>query len=278
MPSYQPAGGQRRRRRGWAASSVVAVLAALAIAFAAVGPAAAAREPWVAPRKNELRSPCPMLNALANHGYINRQGNNVPLGDVIRVLESDDVGYPSVLAFMHSMSTAVWIKFNSDSNALLTSFDVLDHDASLTRQDFALVKHRRVDKDLVAQLASFAGDKGYLTYEDLARARQLRYAQSKAANPNFRFSLLGRFYAMLESVSLMEVIGTDGKLSVDIMQDFFLHERLPLKWKPHKWDVGFYGISLYRRLVIFTFQTYFVDIMSPVKKAPAKEPHEKDEF
>ena len=52
---------------------------------------------------------------------------------------------------------------------------------------------------------SFAKDKGYLTYDDLARARQLRYAQSKAANPKFRFGLISRIYAMMECVALMEV-------------------------------------------------------------------------
>lgn len=34
--------------------------------------AAAARsvQPWVAPGPSDSRSPCPMLNTLANHGYL----------------------------------------------------------------------------------------------------------------------------------------------------------------------------------------------------------------
>jgi hypothetical protein len=218
---------------------------------------AADREPWISPKKTDVRSSCPMvcfvlrfgllknknntllqLNALANHGYINRAGVNIALGDVIREMESDRVGYPSMLCFLHPMSMTPWLTFNANSNVDLSSFNgnilieqesfniainlAYDHDASLVRQDYELVKHRRVDKQLVvrytletvcinpycilqAQLMSFANNKDYLTYDDLAKARQLRYAQSKAENPNFRFGIISRIYAMMEAVALMEV-------------------------------------------------------------------------
>ncbi|KAJ1549131.1 hypothetical protein HK405_009361 [Cladochytrium tenue] len=219
---------------------------------------AAAREPWSAPKKTDSRSPCPMLNAMANHGYINKTGVNIALGDVIRVLESDTIGYPSMISFLHPMFVGLWVKFNPNKNVDLEAFDVFDHDASLTRQDFALTGHRGVDKELVAQLLAQANGKGYLDYDDLARARQLRYAQSKAANPKFHFSLIERFMAMLESITLMEIIGENGRLPVDITRDFLLHERLPLKWKPHKWDISFYGVAFYRRLILFSIKTYTV--------------------
>ncbi|KAJ1556143.1 hypothetical protein HK405_006324 [Cladochytrium tenue] len=253
-----------------------AVFVAL-LALASLG-LAAAREPWSAPKKTDSRSPCPMLNAMANHGYINKTGVNIALGDVIRVLESDTIGYPSMISFLHPMFVGLWVKFNPNKNVDLEAFDVFDHDASLTRQDFALTGHRGVDKELVAQLLAQANGKGYLDYDDLARARQLRYAQSKAANPKFHFSLIERFMAMLESIALMEVralrfeqiflkphlirvvqiIGENGRLPVDITRDFLLHERLPLKWKPHKWDISFYGVAFYRRLILFSIKTYTV--------------------
>lgn len=47
--------------------------AVLTIAFAAALVTAAEEEglrPWKAPGPNDSRGPCPMLNTLANHGYL----------------------------------------------------------------------------------------------------------------------------------------------------------------------------------------------------------------
>lgn len=32
---------------------------------------------WQAPTSGDVRSPCPCLNTLANHGYLNRNGMNI---------------------------------------------------------------------------------------------------------------------------------------------------------------------------------------------------------
>jgi hypothetical protein len=39
------------------------------------------------PGPNDSRSPCPALNALANHGYISRDGKNIPPDILQRVLQ-----------------------------------------------------------------------------------------------------------------------------------------------------------------------------------------------
>ena len=57
-----------------------------------------------------------------------------------------------------------------------------------------------------------------------------------------------------------KVIGVDGKLPVDIAQDFLANERLPLKWKPHTFDIGFYGVFYYRKVFGFAWKTFVVGI------------------
>ncbi|KAI8611216.1 Chloroperoxidase [Chytriomyces sp. MP71] len=226
------------------------------------------RRPWVGPKKGEARSPCPMLNALANHGHINHDGRSVGMGSIVQVLE--DMWFPSALAFMQPIGMSLWMQKDQFSNHDLDKFSVWDHDASLTRHDFAISKSHKVDKKLVDQLLSFAGDKGYLTLTDLAKARRLRYAQSKAANPDFKFGLTARFFAVYESLCLMNVIGKNGKLPVDVTRDFFINERLPQKWKEHNWNIGFWGIYLSRDILWFTYLTHTVDDAVPSSAGSTK--------
>jgi len=42
---------------------------------------------FVAPSKGASRSPCPALNVLANHGYIPRQGTNIPFWTLVQALK-----------------------------------------------------------------------------------------------------------------------------------------------------------------------------------------------
>lgn len=39
------------------------------------------------PTANDVRSPCPMLNALANHGILPRDGKNIPPKDYVEALK-----------------------------------------------------------------------------------------------------------------------------------------------------------------------------------------------
>lgn len=46
---------------------------------------------WQAPSPNDVRSPCPFLNTIANHGLVNRSGKDVDLFDMAQVV-SDTFG------------------------------------------------------------------------------------------------------------------------------------------------------------------------------------------
>ncbi|KAJ3176552.1 hypothetical protein HK101_010426 [Irineochytrium annulatum] len=249
--------------------------AALLVAASLVVAVTADRPPWEPPKKNYVRSACPMLNALANHDLLDRKGENIAMGEVIEVMERD-LAMPSSTAFIQSMYMGIFAD-KYDYNVKLSSFSAFEHDASLSRQDISMTGHRKVDKALVEQLISFSGTKGYLTYDDLARARRLRYVQSKASNPKFKFTIFQRAWAIWEGVLLMEVLGEKGKLKVDIARDFFINERLPLKWNAHLWDTGFWGYKMGYSFVSFALKTYFVPDL-PAVAEPAKavaEDHEE---
>ncbi|KAJ3107110.1 hypothetical protein HDU97_004803 [Phlyctochytrium planicorne] len=220
------------------------------------------RQPWEAPKKTYYRGPCPMLNALSNHGILWREGESIAMGDVLSAMETD-LQMPSILSFLQAFYMTQFID-KIDYNFNLTSFHSFDHPVSLTRQDAGST---RPDPKLVNQLISFAGPKGYLDYDDIIHARRLRYSQSLAANPNLSFGLFQRGWAIYEAILLMEVLGHKGQLKADIAKDFLLNERLPLKWNPKPWDTGFYGWKLYKTFVTLVWKTYTLPDLPSEKKA-----------
>ncbi|KAG8406889.1 hypothetical protein J3459_018571 [Metarhizium acridum] len=61
-------------------------LTVISLAASAVASAAAALRPWKAAGPDDSRSPCPMVNTLANHGYLPHNGRNLSVkhfGDAV---------------------------------------------------------------------------------------------------------------------------------------------------------------------------------------------------
>ncbi|KAH8694733.1 Chloroperoxidase [Ilyonectria robusta] len=67
---------------------------------------------------NDLRSPCPMINSLANHGYLPRDGRNARLGDFTSAM--NEVGLSSVLGAMFSNPIFLEHKKSALANAAAT--------------------------------------------------------------------------------------------------------------------------------------------------------------
>ncbi|EEB97652.1 hypothetical protein MPER_02989, partial [Moniliophthora perniciosa FA553] len=58
--------------------------ASLSLVLAAVATVTASDDhSWQAPGPNDLRSPCPGLNTLANHGFLPRNGSNITIPAVL---------------------------------------------------------------------------------------------------------------------------------------------------------------------------------------------------
>ena len=46
---------------------------------------------WQQPGPNDIRGPCPGLNALANHGFLPRDGKNIHITDIVTAM-NDHLG------------------------------------------------------------------------------------------------------------------------------------------------------------------------------------------
>jgi hypothetical protein len=109
----------------------------LLLAFASIATAELNFGDWHPPVEGEVRSPCPVLNALANHGFIPRDGKNLgkdvmlsAMGEALNV--STEVGTTIFGAGLQTSSNPESGTFSLED---LNKHNIIEHDGSLSRKD-----------------------------------------------------------------------------------------------------------------------------------------------
>ncbi|KAL4075428.1 Chloroperoxidase [Scleroderma citrinum] len=186
------------------------------------------------PRKGDVRSPCPALNALANHGYLPRDGKSISVFDLIRGLRQGySLSIP--LAFLLSFSAVLILgQFRSISLADLARHNLIEHDASLFHRDAKKGEEyapRCPDNSLLKQIILQGGHykHGFITLADVANIRVKR----EIVKP------LDGMHAEIARGEMAIAIGvlggrnsaTEG-LDLEVLRHWAKYERFPDNWKP----------------------------------------------
>jgi hypothetical protein len=112
---------------------------------------------WQAPGSTDKRSPCPALNALANHGYLNRNGKQLTAKAMQNAMS---LVYNLSPAFGDALATAAVKGLSPNGTSIdldqLQLHGFIEHDASLVHKDSALGPNWIVDKELLDQFISMA--------------------------------------------------------------------------------------------------------------------------
>ncbi|KAJ7607502.1 Cloroperoxidase [Roridomyces roridus] len=190
---------------------------------------------WKAPTADQVRSPCPGLNTLANHGYLPRSGRGITIPDIIDgAVAGFNVGNDSILQAA---------KFGLLSGSSLTTMDLdalalhnlVEHDASISRQDWALGDNLHFNETLFSALANSNPGSDFYTPTSAGEVQKIRLDDSIARNPNVtntnkEFKLRSRESALYLSIFGNITTGVAPKKFVNI---FFREERLPIEegWK-----------------------------------------------
>ncbi|KAJ3298621.1 hypothetical protein HK104_010542 [Borealophlyctis nickersoniae] len=208
---------------------------------------AAAHPPYNPAGKGDSRSPCPLLNTLANHNIYRHSGRDLTYDEIYSGLRKAGVDHA---VSNRLASGALKLVGHDDPTgerklhlADLGKHGVIEHDASLTRSDFGVGDSDKVNETLVNQLLATSSSGTHLTIRDLAHLRRLRYTQSRLTNPSFTFGPWATFLASGESALLIEIMGNDGQLPLDQAKEFLLKEKFPDSWTPHdppkgRWDLA----------------------------------------
>ncbi|KAE9403802.1 Cloroperoxidase, partial [Gymnopus androsaceus JB14] len=202
----------------------------------------------------DIRGPCPGLNTLASHGYINRSGVVTPGEIITAVQEGFNMGW--------NLATFVtYGAFVVDGNHLtnlmsigqktpetgpdapapaiiggLNTHGAFEGDASTTRDDFALGSNFLFNETLFDQLSQAAidfGSNGTLDIPSAAVHRHNRILDSIARNPNFTFEIPRYLTAYAETTFPLaffvtnQTSDTSLTLDLDVARSFFQTHKFP---------------------------------------------------
>jgi len=135
---------------------------------------------YQAPGSGAVRSPCPFLNTMANHGYVNRSGRGITLWSVTKAM-MDCYNYDFPLALFVA-SAGIYTSTAVSWNPLWFSLDELkwhgpisvEHDASLSRLNAAEGDAFSPNSKLIDTIVAYASSPDGLSPEDFAAYRVLR--------------------------------------------------------------------------------------------------------
>ncbi|EFY96347.1 peroxidase [Metarhizium robertsii] len=168
--------------------------------------AAGAVRPWKAAGPGDSRSPCPMLNTLANHGYLPHNGRNLSVkhfGDAVVEALNAAPSYGTLPARVFVKS---WGKDFFDLEDLNTP-GILQHRGSLTRDDMTPTE-RNIDVD-VARVNALLEDSP-TDYVDAASIAKSRLRVEALSEPE-RLSSWDHLLAYMES-SLVLLVMKEGEV------------------------------------------------------------------
>lgn len=224
-----------------------------------------------------------MQNALANHGYLPRDGRNVHYDQVMRGL--DQYGLSSLLKWIFTYPVLLeyyppgkekhwnwWEMLTRPIDYAVRAFGmrppqqkdsqgrgylnldqlgihgVIEHDVSLTRLDFAQGDNMTAQPHLIADLLASSSNGKTINKDDFVQFRRRRYLKQKADNPDVKFEGELVNVACSEIGLLLKVLGNGEEVPVEYIRVFFEEGRLPREegWKlTRSWSIGFVELHLW---------------------------------
>ncbi|KAF2218209.1 Chloroperoxidase [Elsinoe ampelina] len=187
---------------------------------------------WQRPCPTDRRSPCPMINALANQGYLPRTGLNVSLDQLVLGFDKAINLDPSAtllvgLAALPASSTGYNNTFNLDD---LSKHNVIEHDGSLSRADIYTGDNYSFNRRIWASVTRFFTEEK-ISIETAASARAARLRDARRRNPEFNLTAVGMQFSRVETALYLVVFGDPvlGNADRGQVEYLFRKERLPTK-------------------------------------------------
>ncbi|KAK8033877.1 hypothetical protein PG991_003275 [Apiospora marii] len=198
---------------------------------------------WIPSSPGDSRSPCPLLNALANHGYLPHDGRDIDRDTAVNALE-DGVNMDRPLAdffFQQALSTVPVANATRFSLHHLIQHNAIEHDASLSRPDAFFSAHQDVfDPTVFAETRSHWPDP-VINVRQAAAARLARMQTSNRTNPAFELNKAGEPASVAETAVYIIAFGDieAGTVRREMVEYFFENERLPfeLGWERSKFTL-----------------------------------------
>ncbi|KAJ7574636.1 Cloroperoxidase [Mycena floridula] len=190
---------------------------------------------WQAPKATDLRSPCPGLNTLANHGILPRNGRGLTVKNLVDAsiigynVQIDVIALPAKVGFL-----------TSDNDESFTLADIrlhnnIEHDASVSRADFFTGDNFSFNETLFSAMINVNPGLDYYDPTSAGIVQKQRLSESQATNPTLINTVKEFTIRTRESSLYLSVMGnaTTGVAPKKFVNIFFREERLPIAegWK-----------------------------------------------
>jgi len=211
-----------------------------AIIFSTLLSLAATQEdiyPWQAPTPSDLRSPCPGLNSLANHGFLPRNGRGLTLPVLVKGL-GDGLNVGPDFATVIGSAGLLAVK----NNPLATSFTLedikahnfpIEHDASLSRADFNLNNgdNFSFNQTVFDTVLRYYDGMATTSIPVAAAAKYNRVLTEQQRDPKFTYTPQQFVLSYGETALYLSTMGdpNTGVAPIEYVKVFFEQERLPYK-------------------------------------------------
>ncbi|KIY70084.1 Cloroperoxidase [Cylindrobasidium torrendii FP15055 ss-10] len=212
-----------------------------------------------APGDGDVRSPCPGLNALANHGYLPRDGKNITIPIMMDAALKGYNIQPEVILLAARVSlmtsTYAWDAFSLEDIRLHGN---VEHDASLSRMDEALGSNWEFNEDIYTTLANSNPGVDYYNASSAGEVQRLRLEQSLRDNNATHNTLSELTIRTRESSLYLAVMGdpTTGEAPKEYVDIFFREDRLPIEegWKRSEVPINNDLIHAIEKVILKTSQ------------------------
>jgi hypothetical protein len=189
---------------------------------------------YVAPKPTDVRGPCPGLNTLANHGYINRNGVGITKASLKSVLQTLGVS-EDLRNFL--VDKAIPTYFGTD-NFRLDQFgehNILEHDASLVYEDYYFNRATStVNSDFIEALTAKKDNTGFISEDAICQYKKERMTHSERFNlsydiPDYPFPLKSDFqyYSLVKLTWFLSKDPSTMKVDADELKTFLKENKLP---------------------------------------------------
>ncbi|KAL5383882.1 hypothetical protein DPSP01_005681 [Paraphaeosphaeria sporulosa] len=193
---------------------------------------------WRAPASGDLRSPCPVLNALANHGFLPRDGRNITQGVLIKATSAVNLSTEvTVGLFLAALKTSSDPASGAFTLQDLKKHNIIEHDGSLSRADTGTpgAGDQEFNRDVFNEFKSFFKGATQISLPLAAAARWARVKSAHKSNPNFLYGPSQRFNSYAETSIYFQLLldPNKGTVPLEWLEIVFCEERLPARegWK-----------------------------------------------
>jgi len=190
----------------------------------------------------DSRSPCPALNALANHGILPRDGRNISAFQLMGAIRKHyhlSLPMAFVLSFFGTLLCGRWFKVDLQDFA---RHDCIEHDGSLTRRNAMpgdLYAPVDVDKDLLDDLLNVTKDPDVLSFDDLVVVRARRNQTLTRPLAGFHNAIaLGEVALTAETLR-----DRNGDVPKQFIREWFGDQKLPDGWSRPATPIGLWKTS-----------------------------------